>query len=137
MVTRTPRLLLMFSAVLLATGGVLHAAVFPRIAGLISSSNLAPFVANSCKGLWLDDSASMFLLSALFGLIAARPYVATRPVVLLLALIPGATAVFIYIFLGGFFAGHILLATAAASICAGLQFPAARVGGRVTRSPGE
>ncbi len=127
MIPRTPRFLLAISSLLLAAGGALHAAPFPRTQALITASNLTPFLANSYKALWLGDSANMFLLSALFGLIAARPSVATRPVVLLLALFPAATAVFIYVFLGGFFAGHILLATAVAAFSAGMQFPAAQL----------
>ncbi len=123
---RAPRFLLAFSSLLLAVGGALHAAPFGRTQALITASNLTPFLANSYKALWLGDSANMFLLSALFGLIAARPSAAARPVVLLLALIPAATAVLIYVFLGGFFAGHILLATAAVAFFAGLQFPAAK-----------
>lgn len=123
MIPRAPRFLLGFSSLLLAAGGALHAAPFPRTQALITASNLTPFLANSCKALWLGDSANMILLSALFGLIAARPSAATRPVVLLLALIPATTAVLIYAFLGGFFAGHILFATAVAAFFAGLQFP--------------
>jgi hypothetical protein len=68
----------------------------------------------------------MFILAVVFGLIAVRPSVATRPVAVLLALIPAAIGVLICTFLGGFFAGHILLATAAAVLLAGLQFPGSR-----------
>jgi len=68
----------------------------------------------------------MFILAVVFGLIAVRPSVATRTVVVLLALIPAVIAVLIYTFLGSFFAGHILFATAAAVLLAGLQFPGSR-----------
>ena len=69
----------------------------------------------------------MFILAAVFGLFAARPSAATRPVVVLLALIPGATAVLIYSFVGNFVAGYILLAAAAAALLAGVPFPGGRV----------
>jgi hypothetical protein len=126
-ITRVPRFLLAFSSLLLAVGGAIHAAAFNRPLTAIATSNLTPFLGASFKLLWLADSTTMFILAAVFGLIAAQPSVATRLVVTVLALIPAATAVLIYVFLGGFFAGHILLATAAAAFFAGLQFPGARV----------
>jgi len=108
-------------------GGASHAAAFNRTLAAVATSDLAPFFGGSLKLLWLADSATMFILAALFGLIASRPITATRPVVLLLALIPAATAVLVYLFLGNFFAGHILLVTAAAVFLAGLLFPGAKV----------
>ena len=127
MTTHAPRFLLAFSSLLMTIGGASHAAAFNRTLAAVATSDLAPFFGGSLKLLWLADSATMFILAALFGLIAARPITATRPVVLLLALIPAATAVLVYLFLGNFFAGHILLATAAAALFAGLLFPGAKV----------
>jgi len=127
MTTRAPRFLLAFSSLLMTIGGASHAAALNRTLAAVATSDLAPFYGGSLKLLWLADSATMFILAALFGLIAARPITATRPVVLLLALIPAATAVLVYLFLGNFFAGHILLVTAAAVFLAGLLFPGAKV----------
>lgn len=124
MVKRIPRLLLAFSSLLAAAGAAIHAAPFDRALAAISAANLRPFYGNSFKALWLGDSTTLFIFAAISALIAARPSAATRPVVLLLALIPGAVAVLIYIFLGGFFAGHVLLAIAASAFVAGIQFPA-------------
>jgi len=123
---RTPRILLAFSSLLMATGGVMHAAAFQRTLPVIGVSHLPPFFANSFKLLWLGDSTTMLVLAVIFGVIAARPAVVTRPLVMLIALIPAATAVLLYVFLGNFFAGHIQLATAAAAFVAGLQFPGGR-----------
>lgn len=127
MVSRAPRFLLVFSSLLSAVGGVLHADAFHRTLAAVATSNLTPFFGNSLKMLWLGDSSTLFLLASVFGFIAARPSTATRPVVVLIALLPAATAVLIYIFLGSFFAGHILLGIATAAFFAGLQFPGARV----------
>jgi hypothetical protein len=127
MIARTPRLLLAFASLLLTAGAAMHAAAFKRTLAAVATSDLRPFFGNSLKMLWLGDSATLFLLGALFALIAARPSVATRPVVMLLAFIPAATAVLIYVFLGSFFAGHLLMAIAAAAFFAGLQFPGTRV----------
>ena len=127
MTTRAPRFLLAFSSLLMTIGGASHAAALNRTLAAVATSDLAPFYGGSLKLLWLADSATMFILALLFGLIAAWPNTATRPVVLLLALIPAATAVLVYLFLGNFFAGHILLVTAAAVFLAGLLFPGAKV----------
>jgi hypothetical protein len=128
MVPRAPRFLLAFSSLLSAVGGVVHAAAFRKTLAAVAGSNLPPFFGNSLKMLWLGDSTTLFGLAAIFGLIAARPFAATRTVVVLLALIPAATAVLLYTFLGSFFAGHLLLTIAAAAFFAGLQLPTARVG---------
>jgi hypothetical protein len=128
MLARTPRFLLAFSSLLSAAGGALHAAAFGKALPAISASNLPRVYGGSSKALWLADSAVLFIVAAVFGLIAIRPSTATRPIVMLVALIPAATAVLIYTFLGNFFAGHILVAIAALALFAGLQFPGAVTG---------
>ena len=125
MFARTPRLLLAFSSSLAAAGAVIHAVPFNRAVAAIAAANLRPFYGNTFKALWLGDSTTLFIVAVAFALMAARPTAVTRPVVLLLALIPGAVAILIYVFLGRFFAGHMLLAISALAFVAGLQFPAA------------
>jgi hypothetical protein len=122
--TLAPRLLLAFSSLLLAAGGVVHAVAFNRARAAFAASSLPPFFGNTSKALWLADSTTLWMVAAVFGLIAARPAAATGPVVMLVALIPAATAVLIYLFLGSFFAGHLLLAAAAMAFFAGLWLPA-------------
>jgi len=130
MLKTTPRLLLAFSSFLSAVSGAIHAAAFGKALPAFSTSNLPRLYRGSSKALWLEDSAVLFILAAVFALIAIRPSTATRPVVMLVALIPAVTAVLIYTFLGNFFAGHFLLAIALPALFAGLQFPSAV--GRVT-----
>lgn len=101
----------------------MHAAAFRKALVAIDGSNLPNFYGGSSKGLWLADSTTLFILAAIFGLLAARPSVGTRPMVILVAFIPAATAILLYTFLGNFFAGHILLAIAALAFVAGSQFP--------------
>ena len=98
----------------------MHASAFKKVTAALAASNLAPFAAGSLKGLWLADSATCLLLAILFGTVAVRPAAATRFVVFLLALIPAATAGFIYTFLGSFIGGHILLTAAVAAMIAAL-----------------
>ena len=115
-----PRFLLALAALILAGGALLHASAFHKVTAALAASNLVPFAAGSLKGLWLADSATCLLLALLFATVAVRPGAASRFVVFLLALIPAATAVFIYTFLGSFIGGHVLLTAAVAASVAAL-----------------
>lgn len=84
-----------------------------------AGSNLPAYFGNALKALWLMDSSGMFVLAAVCMLIAIRPASATGAVVMLLALIPAATAILLYAFIGRFFGAHILLATCVAMALAG------------------
>ena len=125
MIGHRPRLLLALSAALLAVGGLMHAAAFGSARSAIAAAGLPAFYANSFKVLWLSDSATLIILAAAFGLIAARPAAAGRRVVVLLALVPAATAALLYAFVGNFTPAHMLAAAAAASALAGI-LPTAR-----------
>jgi hypothetical protein len=113
------RILLAFAALCLAAGGATHAVAFPKAAMVIDGSNLSAFFASAFKGLWLSDSASLFASALAFGFIAARPGSAARPLILLLALAPLASAAMIYATMGNFFAGHLLLLASAAALLGG------------------
>jgi hypothetical protein len=128
MVKLFPRLLLACAALLLFLGGLLHASAFNKVlSALASASELQPFAANSLKILWLGDSATSIALAAVFGFIAARPSAATKWVVIILALIPAVTAALIYLFIGSFIGGHILIISAALAVVGGFQYPGTNV----------
>jgi hypothetical protein len=129
MIARTPRLLLVLSAVLLVAGAVSHAAAFSKVLTVIGAAGLPRFYSGSFKALWLGDSATLFLLAAVFCLIAARPTSASRSVMVLVALIPAAMSALLYAFLGNFFAGHLLLAVAVFALVAGMRLPGAKMQG--------
>ena len=114
------RLFFIIACLILATGAVLHASAFHRILDALSTSNLAPFAAKSLKALWLADSATCLLIAALFACLAVKPSSTTRLAAILVALIPAATAVMIYTFIGSFIGGHVLLAAAIAAIAGAL-----------------
>jgi ABC-type spermidine/putrescine transport system permease subunit I len=114
------RLCFITAALILATGAVMHASAFPRIQEALHNSNLTPFAANSLRTLWLADSATCLLIAGFFAYLTASPSSSSRCAVLLVALIPAATAVMIYIFVGSFFGGHILLAAAVAALAGAL-----------------
>jgi len=123
MVARIPRFLIALASLLSAMGGAVHAAAFRKAQTAILASNLPHFYEASSKGLWLADSATLLVVAAIFGLVAALPAAATRPIVVMVALIPAATAVLLYVFLGNFFAGHLLMAIAALALLASPGFP--------------
>jgi len=99
----------------------MHALAFPRAVTAIGASNLPMFFGSILKVFWLADSTTMLALAALFGTIAARPAAASPGVIALIAAVPAALAVLIYTFMGGFFAGHILVVVAAAAFVASWQ----------------
>lgn len=124
MVKLLPRLLLGTAALILAAGGLMHAAAFGRTLSAVAASDLAPFYADSLKALWLIDSATLITLSVVFAVIAARPSsIATRTVVMLLAVIPAATAFYLYKYIGVFPAANMLIGAAAAAVLGGLGLP--------------
>src|SRR5437763_4745299 len=98
MIMSTARILFLSASLLSATGGAMHAAAFRRTLVAIAASNLPQFFGNSLKALWLADSATLFILGAIFSLLAARPTLASRSTVVMIALIPASTASFIYAF---------------------------------------
>jgi len=122
MVARTSRFFLAVAALLSAAGGAIHAAAFAKARTALTASNLPHFYLGSSKALWLSDSATLLVVATILGLVAARPLVSMRMLMMLVALIPASTAVLLYLFLGSFFAAHLLLLIAALSFCAGLGF---------------
>ncbi|HSE47936.1 MAG TPA: hypothetical protein VLA96_01880 [Terriglobales bacterium] len=104
--------LLGMAVVILAGGAVMHARAFPKTVTAVAASNLPAFYANSLKALWLIDSATLLTLAVLYALAAARPASVSRATLALTALIPASTAIFLYVFLGGFLPAHGLLAAA-------------------------
>ena len=113
------RSLLSLAALVLAAGGGTHLLAFPGAARAVGGSNLPAFFAATFRALWLGDSATLFAQALAFGALAARPGLAARPLILVLALGPLANAVAIYITMGGFFAGHLLLLAGATALLAG------------------
>jgi hypothetical protein len=120
-VNRVSRWLLALSALLLFLGGIAHAAAFGKAAAVLAASSVPSFFGNAFKALWLIDSSTQEILALTFGLAALKPATATRLSLSLAALIPAATAMVIYSFLGGFFAGHLLMLASATALWAGVS----------------
>ena len=99
----------------------MHALAFSSAAS--AATALPPFFAGSLKLLWLADSAAMLALSAVFVFAAVRPDAAARPVIPILSLIPIATAMLIYRFVGAFFAAPLLATAGGLALLASLVAP--------------
>jgi len=104
------------AALVLVIGAIMHASAFQKTQEALFLSNLSPFAADSLKVLWLADSATCLLVALFFGGLVVNPSSASHFAALVVALIPAATAVMIYIFIGSFVGGHLLLAAALSAI---------------------
>ena len=96
----------------------MHALAYKKAVAAVATSNLAAFYAQALKGLWLIDSATLVTLAIAFGVLAARPALASGLVIALLALIPAATAALLYYFIGPSPPAHLLLFAAVLSFSA-------------------
>ena len=114
------RILLGFSAIVFAFGAYIHTSAFGRMSEAVAKSDLLPFFGNGFRTLWLMDSTVQIALALVFAIVAIRPSAATRPIVILIALVPLSTAGFIYYFIGNFVGGHIFLAGGLAAILGAL-----------------
>jgi hypothetical protein len=119
------RLLYGTAAAVMAGGALLHALAWPKADGVLSRSDLPPFYAAACRGLWLSDSASSLILALLLAGLAARPGAASRWLAAVLSLVPLATALSIQATVGSFYPVYLLLAAALASLLGALLAPRA------------
>ena len=110
------RCLLAVSALLLAGGGLAHALAYARASAVAEQSTMPKFFAAAFRGLWLSDALSSMVLALIFGLIALRPAMATRPLIMLMAASPIAVAVAIFCTMGNFYAGYLLLLSGTAAL---------------------
>jgi|SRR5215813_10016725 len=117
------RILLAFSAVLLAIGASIHTAAFGKVSAAVSTSDLAPFFGKGLKVLWLQDSTIAIVLAIVFAIVVICPFAASRAVIVLLGLVPVITGTLVYLFIGNFIGGHIFLAAGSAAILGGLLSP--------------
>jgi hypothetical protein len=83
-----------------AFGGYGHTSAYDKAVVAVTPSDLPEFYREGLKVLWLTDSATIFLVSAIFALLAIWPRAAARPVVVLVALSPISTAALLAHFIG-------------------------------------
>ena len=117
------RWLLILSAAILAIGGSIHGLAYPKASTVADQSTLPPFFQEALKGLWLSDSLSSLTLALALACIAANPRLAATRLVLLLALMPLTVAVAIFLTMGNFAAGYLMLVAAAATLLSAVMRP--------------
>ena len=118
------RVLLAVAALIQGGGGVVHALAFGKAETVLDNTNAPAFYVNSFKALWLGDSATLIAVSLILVCIIARPALASRLVVGLLALFPLATALLVYYFVGSFLPAHTLTVAAILMLLAAYFYPA-------------
>jgi hypothetical protein len=121
MIKSLSRAILLFAALLLLLGAIMHTSAFPRTQSAVAAaSNLAPFFGQSLKALWLIDSVTLLALAGIFSLAALLPGSISGLLVALLALVPVVTAILLYVFLGWFAPANLLLLAGLLALTAGL-----------------
>ncbi len=117
------RLVLALCGLLLLFGAFAHARAFRGVSSALDRANLRTIYAQDFKTLWLADSTTLATVALFFAILALRPLASRRALLLIVALIPAATAVLIYVFVGSFYAGHLLIGTAVAAAITGSGSP--------------
>lgn len=113
---------------MLVGGAYLHTSGFNIMSAAVAKSDLVPFVGKGLKVLWLQDSVIAVVLGIIFGTIAARGSAAPRWIIVVLGLIPVATAGFVYHFIGNFIGGHVFMTAGFAAILGGTFVSRKRTG---------
>ena len=110
------RVALAASALLQLAGAIVHALGFPSVVPAFDASSMSASLIQVCKALWLANSSSLVVIAALCAYIAVRPSSAKPALIGILALAPLMSAALIYIYLGAFFAGHLMLLASALTL---------------------
>jgi hypothetical protein len=110
------RYLLAAAALLLLAGAAMHAIPFPKVAPMFDSALPSVFLVGASKALWLANSSNLAVLGLVFALLAARPQFGSPWLTALLAIAPLASAAWIYVFVGAFYALYLLLVAAALAL---------------------
>ncbi len=115
-----PRLLLALAAAILAVGGFIHGASFPKAQAALAGTNLPAHFIAAFKMLWLADSTSLLSVALILGYIALRPGAVAKIFVFGISLIPAATTALLLIFLGTVPAALMLTAATIATLAGGM-----------------
>ena len=128
------RTLLAAAALILISSALLHASATGKVNAGVLASGLSPLLGNVYRALWAADSTTTAAVGVVSALLAYRPALASPVIVLVLALIPAATALCIYHFLGAFPPGHLMITAAALMVLAAI-LPGRPVSATASGSP--
>jgi hypothetical protein len=112
------RTLLAAAALILISSALLHASAYGQVSSGVAASGLTPLLGNAYRALWLADSTTCAAVGIVAAMLALRPTLARPVIIVTLALIPAATALFIYHFLGAFPPGHLMITATALMVAA-------------------
>lgn len=115
--------LLALSATVLAAGASIHGLAYTKAAAVAEHSTLPPFFQSALKGLWLSDSLSSLVLALVLASIAAKPKWAAKPLLFFLALTPLGMSVVLFLTMGNFSAGYLMLIVAVSVLLAAALKP--------------
>jgi len=110
------RCFLAVSALLLAGGGLAHALAYVRASTVVERSTMPKFFIAAFKGLWMGDASSSIALALVFAAIAFFPRLATKPLIMLIAVGPIAVAIAIFATMGNFYAGYLTMLAGMAAL---------------------
>jgi hypothetical protein len=111
------------AALILIGSACLHASAYGQVTAAVAAFGLSPPPGNAYRALWLADSTTSIAVGVVAALLAFRPALARPMIVVVLAVIPAATAVCIYHFLGAFPPGHLMITAAAVMVPAAVLPP--------------
>ena len=117
------RWLLALSSFILATGAAIHALAYPSASAAADHSALPSFFAAALKALWLSDSVSSLMLAIALAIIAARPHLAGKPLIMALGIGPLCMAAVLFSTMGNFVAGYLMIVAGAAAVIGALLPP--------------
>jgi hypothetical protein len=110
------RCLLAVSALLLAGGGLAHALAYARASTVAEHSTMPKFFAAAFRGLWLGDALSSLALALVFAAVSLLPRLASKPLIMLIAVGPIAVAIAIFVTMGNFYAGYLTMLAGLAAL---------------------
>ena len=114
------RWLLAIAGVLLLAGSTFHTVAYGKATAMIDASNIPARNGALFKALWLVDSGEVLLIGLAFLALAWRPRLANRAGLGFLAALLLASTAAVYVTVGNFPPGHVLLVSAALAIIAAL-----------------
>jgi hypothetical protein len=118
---RVSRVLIGLAALALAADAGLHWILFGQNAlKAIDASNLPPTLLADFKVLWIADVTTLLSVAAVFAWTAVSPASASRPVIIVLSIIPAAIGVLCFAFGAPAYAGFNMLGAAAFAAVGGV-----------------
>lgn len=119
------RLTLGGAAILLMVVAVFHGLGANPLAADLEAANLKPFTVGAFRAVWVGFSLTSIALAGVLVMAAIRPAQSMAMFLLVLSAIPLGSALLIYMYVGNFLGGHLLLVSGAFIVAGALWLRAA------------